>query len=1253
MHESFIMNQTALKFPLSDFELSDLTREAKRTAMAYFQTNLIGPDVSFYTEKLSQKLTQRKCSLKAENQESCKMILSGFMTENYKVILNRLRSGPLNYQDFEKDLKNFQIFIRNHGPDYGIKELSLLEFCLNATNSANDLNLKQLNYELKLQKTTTDTSRSSTLNEVSTLREAFSQEKDELSRKIASLEKEKAALIQKEVSLHDQIKTLKIHLDRIEQGNRDIVKSLKTETQKELQSLQNKLTDVEDANKEFERQIYQIESDKNQELALLQQKLAFYEKTLDESNVKVQKLTNELKNDKRAYAQNLKDVQFKYESEIQTFQAKISQETERFTDFEGTLNDKETEIEQLKIISSRNELQLSNCLRESKEEIQILKAKIDQKDLFYKKESENAQKSAELELRHLRDRLIETEAKLKEKETIISSGNSIVQKEIAILQQKSEFLEQELSESKRVIEEERRMHETMLHTMNRVTGDIPQEEMQADLEILRNSHKDMLKSAELTIEKLKQDLGKEILALKQSYRELEVEAEANLKTHSAKERDLSEAIESLNYEKSKLSEKIKSLLTENNTITEAYEIKLKRKIKDLETKIESLTFAHVKETTSLKSDHEQVISQLKRLHLDEKTLLEQRLKDDKERSEKKYSIVCEEYEDRLKEEQEKYEDEINSLQEELKDYEDSKAKEIQQYKHKLALDSQKIANLENYLQNLKEQLSSIQQSHSQAIESQLNGFNSERSLLLDKIERLVGEVSLKEREVTTMEFRLESVQSKAKESEKELEESKEQMIKERSAYLDRMDMAKKANHKLADEVNQKKSDYKREIALANQHIEFQAAKIAELEKSLQDSNNRGTPNKSRADFSQDSHDAIEKLTQEKEAIHRKLESKRKSLRELNTKLQNLQIISDKDNAILLEKLEILTQKKQDIEQKLNEDITELKDQLSCRDGVVIRDKSTILKENDALKTSVSELERKIAELLASIDRDKTLWENKFSFLTSQRDQARNSMSEAQRKFELALEQLQKRGNRDKDKAETANLLSSVEANYNHQLRELQDANQNVITDLINKIKLLEKELKSSKDDLDHDRRLRSGDLSTLEKRVADLSESEQNLKAELETSNRIKEKELKEATEILKNDIEGLRQKLIEVEQRALDAEQHKNVLFLECEKEKAKWTLERDHLISQKNEGQDLIERLEKRKETLLREVEKLRAERGSNRRASSNARSRPVQNQNKTFMVDDLVKKEDLYHTPINAFHEYSPQPFQLKNEREYTKY
>ena len=94
-------------------------------------------------------------------------------------------------------------------------------------------------------------------------------------------------------------------------------------------------------------------------------------------------------------------------------------------------------------------------------------------------------------------------------------------------------------------------------------------------------------------------------------------------------------------------------------------------------------------------------------------------------------------------------------------------------------------------------------------------------------------------------------------------------------------------------------------------------------------------------------------------------------------------------------------------------------------------------------------------------------------------------------------------------------------------------------------------------------------------------------------------------------DKEIYRQKLSEYEQKAKESESRRASLMFEYEKERAKWQLERDNLLGQKAENLETIEKLQSKKDQLLRENEKMRAEqKGSRKYLFGNATNIPSGN-------------------------------------------
>jgi membrane-bound ClpP family serine protease len=130
--------------------------------------------------------------------------------------------------------------------------------------------------------------------------------------------------------------------------------------------------------------------------------------------------------------------------------------------------------------------------------------------------------------------------------------------------------------------------------------------------------------------------------------------------------------------------------------------------------------------------------------------------------------------------------------------------------------------------------------------------------------------------ITADQYKREQLDTIIAGKEKEVEELKEEMAKERAMMIERLEDAKTKNQSIADEFIQKKNDYKREIALTTQHIEFQAKKITDLERALEEANKRYNEKlKSLKDETGFEYtDTIEKLSAEKSALEKRLESKR-------------------------------------------------------------------------------------------------------------------------------------------------------------------------------------------------------------------------------------------------------------------------------------------------------------------------------------------------------------------------------------------
>ena len=786
--------------------------------------------------------------------------------------------------------------------------------------------------------------------------------------------------------------------------------------------------------------------------------------------------------------------------------------------------------------------------------------------------------------------------------------------------QKVEFLETQLEENGEQLVESKRQLDKMVKAMQDVNSDESmREELESQLDHIKETHQKELHALENQYETDLKDLRAENETLHQTKNDQELKSRMDTGDLSHMNQQLTERSTSLETELMEARAKIELYENESMSMKESIEAKLQARAREMESRIKQIESSSQEEIDSINAKAEQSLHELKEYYEKEKARVESRLTEEKDKSAKRYTLMCEEYEARLREERENYEDDIATLHEEMNTQSTASSNDFISLREQKSLDSQKIQTLEQYLQETKESLNTIHISHTNSMETQLESFNKERRSLLDKVEKLAQDSANKDRELTAGLYQREQLQTTISSKTKEFEDLKAEITRDREALLERLDDAKNKNQTIADEFIQKKNDYKREIALTTQHIEFQANKITDLESSLAQANKRY--NEKLKSFKDETgfeySDMIEKLTAEKTTLEAKLDAKRTEYKDLT--LERRKQINDleRENARLTEKLSALEGLAEERESLHKNEMAKLNEQLNTLREQENTGKMSLYLENERLKTLTQELEKEVNERNSAYERDRTLWENKFNFLAQQRDQSRHELADAQRKFEQTLDQLQKRGSFEKDKLEstTSSLISSVETRYLNQIKELQEQHQTGISEIIERNKHLETEARLLKEELQLERRSKASDSGTLSQQLENAKENESTLKSQIAVLKTERDRRHGEISTEKDKENESLRGTISNLEKRTKEAENYRGQLFLEHEKERAKWALERDHLISQKNDAQDMIERLEKRKEALLRENEKYRTERGPRSRVVSMLRKdagvpKPVSN-------------------------------------------
>ncbi|CAG9318657.1 unnamed protein product [Blepharisma stoltei] len=1206
IYEKILTSSISNRFPISEEELKLIHKEAKEAALEHFELKAIGDEKLNYLKQLKESLQEKYYSIKSDNELETKRKATEFLTDNYSIVDSKLRKGEFKYFiDYDKSMKSFQKFFLEHGPEGPARREILLDFCMNKISSTSDFFIKTTSNELDMIIHTKSEKISQLENDIKEIKEDFARERDEFQRKITKMEAEKAELTVKEQSMREQILSLKSERDSLDKEMRSALKNVRTENSQQLENANTKVWEYEEKMKEMERILHQQVADFQEEKALFDQKIKYLELTLEESRRREKEIMNELKNQKKDHNLSIKDLQSRYENQLKFYQSRLDAESERFNELEREYEEKENEFDREKAELEESEIRNKSIISEMTLQIENFKQKLERKDIEFKKKINDSNREHEISLQKMKNKAEDFEKKYQNVDENYKSSLVQWQKENAVLAQKLEFAEQYLQESKKQLEDERKQHENMIRSIQAGTS-VNSEEAETQLAKLKKQYYDDTKNLEIENDNLRKRLSQQLEEIIQKYNELELKSKIDTSNWAEKEIQFQEDIENLLNEKTQLQDQVSDLLKKVNSSIQDAEEKFKKRIKALENQLEETKSKHGEEVHAGNLRAEQSYQQLKIFYEEEKNRLEFRLKEEKEKSEKKYKIMSEEYEDRIRQNEDLFDEELTAKEDEMHELEEYYKEQVNMLTHQSGLDTQKIETLEKVLKETKENLENIQKTNAQAIEQLQEKFTSERNTLLEKVEKQANDIGVREREVESLNFKKDQLESQLSNKEAELEDTKSLYEKEKQIIAERLENLKIAYQKISDELNQKKSDSKREMALAQQDSEFKAKRILELEKSLHDAEDKysETVKNLKDESGQELSSTIAKLTQVKENLEEKLEQRKKQLKDIAASSSKQISSLEKEKAVLSEKLVNLDMKKNDMEKQYKQEIENLQIQLKGKKDNESTGMMEIQLENERLKTRIQEIEKDNAERTSATERERILWENKFSFLIQQRDQEKNNLAEFQKKFEATIEQFQKQKALDREKQEIANktMIDSIESRYSSQIKDMQENHASTTSDLTEKVKNQEKEIRSLREEIELEKRGRNSQSGNMEKRLQELTENEIKILNELDNTKKDRDTRIEEWQEKFNSEVNLLRTKLSEYEKRAKESEQQRSQLFIDLEKERAKWSMEKDHLISQKNQALDSLEALEKRKELLLRENEKLRADKGSRRQASGN---------------------------------------------------
>lgn len=1184
-----------------------------------------------YQTTLIEKIKDEKKKLLAENDQQFENVLLVAMNNNYKenVYQNVLNDKILEFRELVNVLKNFRSTFESIEPDGPRKLERVYKFlfskscesfsilCHNANTRFVD-QLAEKNRELKLN----EEKLAEELKNVTDLKSKSESENKGLETRFQDLHFENE-------KLNENLKFVKEEMTQLELDQTNRREEEKSIYKKKNEELLKKIELGQQNYKVLESNFSKQKSDFQIELALLNQKIEFYINTEQDLNDQKNKLINRQK---------------KAEIEFNTRLAKAIQ------DFEIRLKEKTDEINQLRETkySIEDELKLKQNYNQS-----MCSEFVDKEDELHKNIQGHEKTIQQLKAQvqacenlsaaqtHQEQTLLErittlemaskaNEEKLREKEEKLSALGSSMDTILAVEQQKLHFLELKVAELSAENEDLRKRKDSNLQLLE--IKNLPKVDLNSQLQEVRTNYEERLKKIQMDVELEKEEMSKQhnktIEENELRIKELKTEKESLFGGKLA----LTQEIESARQKLKSLDDKIKSMETSQSFSSQEKVSFYESQIKKLSEEKDVIQTQKEDEQEKARRGFEEHLINMQVVFEGEKHRLDSRLAEEKLKYELLLTEHSEELEKKRAEEVAQVEEENEYLNLELQSQE-LKTKsivqklevEISNLKTKLELAERKAAELAN---NIDKEMTREKNKARLSLVS----VEQERVLLGEKLNGLKSELTSKSLELFQLKQQSDSQATSFAKNLAEKVKEAEDLNSEINEFKAKVEAGAAEKYSMSEDLINTKISLNKDLALKTQKVEFLENKIADLIGNLE-TLQKETDEKLRSvklEIDQEKDNVNKSKREEISLWESRYEEKKKAMKEIEAIFSAKVNELEKTKYILQEKLAAAELKRDEYEKKNQIDVLKFENDLRKLKDSYLNERREMIAEIDMLRKEKYELEISLAETHAKLDKDKAVFESKVSFLELQIRKLKTDLGESQSSFDAMFQKFHQF--RVSDKEETENSHNSyvigLEQRYTAQIQDLKDQHRLMNDSYKEKVKTYEKEIKRLEQLNYEHMNNRHGSGLYQEKKISEMLEAEKQLQDELvrvkasaERTNMQGQKEFDKEREVFKK-------KMLDQELRLKKLETEKNLMIFEQEKQKTKWNIEKDHLISSKTEFLESLDRLKKQKDQMNRENDKLKTDlRMVKKTSMGNSLFTFVKNRSDVFSVDKSQRSSNEY--------------------------
>ena len=323
-------------FPTSLDNLETLNSILKHDIIAKFKKEALGDQTPNYLEDLKCKIKDRFITIKAENKAEFEKLLQQSMQIYYSKIDDRVKTGEFrNYYEYEKELQTMRTYFMDLEPQ-GPNKLGLInEFLFSKCNDVAHFLIRSAQNELENQLAVVKESKEKLENEVYSQQDSFNKEKNSLSLRIFELENRRTEMDSKTGLLQQKIDSLKLERNTLEAELSKKLEAEKKKNRDDITNMRQKLGGEEESRRDIEKKLIVARSDHEKEVALLRQRVEFYEKSGEQFEKKENVLKEEVRELKEKLSLDSKDLKKKYEEQIVQLQNELFTVKDILTEYQS------------------------------------------------------------------------------------------------------------------------------------------------------------------------------------------------------------------------------------------------------------------------------------------------------------------------------------------------------------------------------------------------------------------------------------------------------------------------------------------------------------------------------------------------------------------------------------------------------------------------------------------------------------------------------------------------------------------------------------------------------------------------------------------------------------------------------------------------------------------------------------------------------------------------------------------------------